>query len=345
MGDPVDWAESAISYETFVRQADGIPIPQSSSPKIIAAMLRLLDVQPGMRVLEVGTGSGYSTAMLAYLVGKTGYVVSLDIDSDLVERATRLLTSQGFDMVKVVAKDGREGYLPAAPFDRLIVWATGDALSPAWVEQVRKKGVIVAPIRLLPLANTTAITRVWIDCDRIPKGEKLIPGGFVPLSNQPRYQWHGYAEEADLAVLENYQPVAWVSSQWLRSEKAAQHKPKFLYLLQTACRQDSPLQDNEDVMGLRAYLLANNPHGLTTASTPSLGLGSAIGISQPDSLALLSEFDHAYVKAGTDAAAITLASWIDNWRAVGKPGFEQLRLILNKIPSRWTVQAKLPLFE
>jgi SAM-dependent methyltransferase len=61
----------------------------ASKPELIATMLRLLDVQPDQRVLEIGTGSGYSTALLAVLVGAGGQVISLDIDPDMLTRTQR----------------------------------------------------------------------------------------------------------------------------------------------------------------------------------------------------------------------------------------------------------------
>ena len=75
-------------------------------------MLRLLGVQPGMRVLEVGIGSGYSTALLAHLVGPTGKVVSLDVDAGLTARAADLLERAGCGQVTVVAADGWPCRLP-----------------------------------------------------------------------------------------------------------------------------------------------------------------------------------------------------------------------------------------
>lgn len=71
-------------------------------------MLRLLDVQPDHRVLEVGTGSGYSTALLAHLVGAGGQVISLDIDPEMVTRAGRLLTLDGLSQEQQIAA----GFIP-----------------------------------------------------------------------------------------------------------------------------------------------------------------------------------------------------------------------------------------
>jgi protein-L-isoaspartate(D-aspartate) O-methyltransferase len=78
--DQVSVAINHVVRDRYLRTADGRQLPQTSTPELIATMLRLLDVQPGQRVLEVGTGSGYSTALLAHLVGAGGQVISLDVD-------------------------------------------------------------------------------------------------------------------------------------------------------------------------------------------------------------------------------------------------------------------------
>jgi protein-L-isoaspartate(D-aspartate) O-methyltransferase len=98
-------------------RADGTQIPQSSRPELIAEMLRLLDVAEGSRIPEIGTGSGYSTALLCNLVGDHGSVTSLDIEEEMVTRARALLSGDGLDNVEVLVGDGRKGYPPRAPYD------------------------------------------------------------------------------------------------------------------------------------------------------------------------------------------------------------------------------------
>ena len=340
MSDAVNSAfSSAASYAAFVYKPDGQPIAQSSSPEIIAAVLELLEVPLGARVLEVGTGSGYSTALLAQLTGSSGFVVSLDVDPELVKRAAQLLSQQDIDHVKVVSADGRAGYPFAAPFDRIVVWATGDVLTQAWVEQVRPGGLIVAPIRLLPLAATTAVVRVRVDLNGAIVGERIIKGAFVRLSSTPLYQWCGPVEEADIAVVIDNEPLVYASAEWLRSGANTEDRELAKHLLQTAVPQPSPLAPDEDAEALRAYLLATYPEGFTTGFTQALG--HAIGCSCLGSLALLFQGGQSYVEAGEQIAAATFKSWIGNWRAVGRPGFEQLHPVVERESQGWRVSATL----
>src|SRR5215204_4057723 len=127
------------------RPARGRPISSSSQPAIMAVMLDQLDVRPGQRVLEIGTGTGYNAALLAELVGGSGAVTTVDIDADLVEQAGRNLDAAGVggvDVVRgdgsaggvdVVRGDGSAGWPDAAPYDRIILTAAARDLAPAWL--------------------------------------------------------------------------------------------------------------------------------------------------------------------------------------------------------------------
>jgi protein-L-isoaspartate(D-aspartate) O-methyltransferase len=345
MSDAVDCALTDVVMDAYVLKPDGYPIPQSSSPIIIAAALRLLQGPPGARVLEVGTGSGYSTALLAHLVGRDGFVVSLDVDSNLVKRASSLLAKNNLANVKVVVGDGREGCSTEAPFDRIIVWATADILPQTWIEQLSPGGLIVAPVRLRQLAAATAIARVRLDTNKNPVGERVIPGGFVPLTDKPLTRWYGPAEDADIKAeikIENAETeteVIWASAEWLRQEQQMGEAEQILELMQVASHQDSPLYPDEDVEALRAYLLATYPENLTTACTQNLG--PAIGCSQPGSLALLSLCGEGYAATGEREAAVKVSDWITSWRASGRPGFEQLRPVLKYVECGYRVGVTL----
>ena len=112
-----------------------------------------------------------------------------------------------------------------------------------------------------------------------------------------------------------------------------------LHLLGAAVTRPNPLRSGEHATALRAYLLARYPDGLTTAFTPELG--TAIGCSGPDGLALLSLNGRSYAVAGQRAAAAMLEDWISNWRAAGQPGFEQLRPVVERTAGGWRVRATL----
>lgn len=178
-------ALAAVERERYVLRPDGTRVPQTSSPDLIGDMLRLLDVPAQGHVLEIGTGSGFSTALLCHLVGNRGSVVSLDIDDEMVARAADLLREDGFDNAEVVVADGRRGYPPRAPYDRLVAWAsTRERLPSSWPAQVAPGGVIVAPVR-----ERRAALKLRVTADQRAVEEAAIDAGFIPLSAEPLRPW------------------------------------------------------------------------------------------------------------------------------------------------------------
>jgi protein-L-isoaspartate(D-aspartate) O-methyltransferase len=126
--------ERAYRDEAFPIKYDrgGRPVSSSSQPAIMARMLDQLDVQPGHRVLEIGTGSGYNAALLAHVVGETGAVVSVDIDADIAADARERLAACGVSQVTVGCGDGGLGWSEHAPYDRIIATVGAWDISPAW---------------------------------------------------------------------------------------------------------------------------------------------------------------------------------------------------------------------
>jgi protein-L-isoaspartate(D-aspartate) O-methyltransferase len=114
-----------------------------SQPYIVAAMTEAARVQPGDKALEVGTGSGYQAAILAYLGAR---VYSVDRNAALAEKARERLARLGYDAVEVIVGDGSEGYPPVAPYDIIIVTAAAPAVPPALLEQLAEEGRLVIPV-------------------------------------------------------------------------------------------------------------------------------------------------------------------------------------------------------
>jgi len=136
--------------EEYIKQAyEDHPLPIGygqtiSQPYIVGWMTELLEIQPGEKVLEIGTGSGYQAAVLAEL----GYVevYSVEIIPELAERAAESLERTGYDSVHLKSGDGYFGWEEFAPFDAIIVTAAPDHLPQPLVQQVREGGRIVVPI-------------------------------------------------------------------------------------------------------------------------------------------------------------------------------------------------------
>ena len=114
-----------------------------SQPYIVALMLEALAIKPEDRVLEVGTGSGYATALLAELAAS---VVSIERHVALADQARELLDALGYRNVKIVGGDGSQGYPDAAPYDSILVSAAAPELPPALVAQLVEGGRMIVPV-------------------------------------------------------------------------------------------------------------------------------------------------------------------------------------------------------
>lgn len=114
-----------------------------SQPYIVAAMLEALQVREADRVLEIGAGSGYMTALLAELAAE---VFGIERHEQLVDRARGVLRVLGYRNVQVILTDGSMGYAPAAPYDRIIASAAAPIIPPALIEQLAEGGRMVIPI-------------------------------------------------------------------------------------------------------------------------------------------------------------------------------------------------------
>ncbi|MCM3883087.1 methyltransferase, FxLD system [Frankia sp. R82] len=138
--------------------SDGTAVSSVSAPWLQATMIEQARLAAGMRCLELGSG-GYNAALLAELVGPTGEVTTVDIDPDITDRATRLLTAAGYDQVRVLTRDGWYGAAEHAPFDAIIVTAQAVDLPPAWADQLVDGGRLIVPLRLRGLGRGVAFER------------------------------------------------------------------------------------------------------------------------------------------------------------------------------------------
>jgi protein-L-isoaspartate(D-aspartate) O-methyltransferase len=139
MTDRLGLAFRMVDHAYFCLDERGNPFPQTSAPDVIARTLRALDVQAGSHVLEIGTGSGYSTALLGELIGPGGLVASIDVDPPVTARARSLLSSKGYTTVHVTTGDGRLGLPAFAPYDRVVAWCSVDEVPQAPRERCRAR--------------------------------------------------------------------------------------------------------------------------------------------------------------------------------------------------------------
>ncbi len=144
-------------------------------------MINELDLSSGMRVLEIGTGTGYNAAVLAYLLGAQN-VISVEIDPEVAEEARKALAKIGYSPT-VVTGDGEDGYMRCAPYDRIMVTAAAHTVPYAWVEQTRPGGMILVP--WAPTVHPDApLLRLTVRDDGTADGRFIAKAGFMPLRAQ-----------------------------------------------------------------------------------------------------------------------------------------------------------------
>jgi protein-L-isoaspartate(D-aspartate) O-methyltransferase len=115
-----------------------------SQPTTIAFMLELLDVEPGHTVLDVGSGSGYSTALLSELVGEKGKVIGIEVVPELVEHGAT--NTQEYPQASIYSVKPGFNTNTQGPFDRILVSASVEKLPEELVNQLKEGGVMVVPV-------------------------------------------------------------------------------------------------------------------------------------------------------------------------------------------------------
>ncbi len=156
----------------------GTPTSSSSEPGVMAVMLEQLKPAPGQRWLEIGAGTGYNAALLAWLVRPDGAVTTVEVQEDVAREAEEHLRVAGFPDVRVVAGDGWMGVPERAPFDRIEATASVDDLSPYWARQLAPNGLLLVPLRLGRWSQ--ALVAFRMNGDRLVS-ESIQGGGFMPL--------------------------------------------------------------------------------------------------------------------------------------------------------------------
>ena len=146
-----------------------------SQPYIVALMTQYLNLKPGEKVLEIGTGSGYQAAVLAHLTNK---VYSIEIREKLAQTAQETLGKLNYDQVKVKWADGYFGWEEYAPFDAIIVTCAANHIPPPLLQQLKEGGRLIIPVgSTLFFQTLTLVTKT----NGKPKVRHVLDVNFVPM--------------------------------------------------------------------------------------------------------------------------------------------------------------------
>ena len=170
------FVDTSFLRSAYADQALPIACGQTiSQPYVVAYMTEQLALEPHYRVLEIGTGSGYQSAVLSRLARE---VVTIERYRTLADQAGERLRSLGYDNVEIIVGDGFSGVPGRAPYDRIIVTAAAESVPETLLEQLAQNGVMVLPLgspdgsqHLIKLTKSQTGTR----------RENLIAVRFVPM--------------------------------------------------------------------------------------------------------------------------------------------------------------------
>lgn len=335
--DKVDRAAQAVD-ETLYRGEDGQAVRQTTAAPVVHRHLRLVDIRPGGSVLEIGTGSGYSAAVLAELVGPTGHVTSIDLEPGLAERAAAIHRQTGRRNVTSITADGAYGYPDHAPYDRLIAWTTPPAVPDAWIDQVRPGGALLVPTKLADITYATVMLRATITPDRALQDLSLHRGAYVIMDVPGRESF-----ESDIADAQRHRAgdghASYVSAEWLRDRP--DEARRILDNLLNADHAEPGPADWPDTEHFKTWLIARNPPGLiATGIDREIG----IGVSDGHHVATTNVLPTPKILACSPGspALVQLRKLINEWLGSGRPHIEALVPVASRTERGWGIRATTP---
>ncbi len=176
-GIPPETAYKDVPVYTRTDDQGGF-IGGSDSPSQTAQLLQLATLKPGHNVLHIGTGTGYTAALLQHIVGKNGHVTTLELEKASADGAQNNLRKAHRSDVNVVVVDGAGGYAPRASYDRVISSVALWDVPAAWIRQTRPDGRIVTPIFLDGLQIMAAFV---VHADGTLTADEVVSCSFVPI--------------------------------------------------------------------------------------------------------------------------------------------------------------------
>ena len=321
----VDIATAYSDQPIFIRWDAGTPISSSTQPRMMAIMIEQLGLEPGSRVLEIGSGTGYNAAILAHIVGESGSVITVDIDQDIVDEAAGNLSNTGYDNVKSICGDGFEGFAADQPYDRIIVTVGAYDVSPHWVDQLKDGGIMVVPLWFKGFSLSVALEKRGGEL----KGLSAALCTFIPV--------RGIGEPT-----EGYFPIGAPPNDFLKMTIGLERdEPAYRRDLDRLFTQDVRLRETgrslegqfhtQNIFSGLYMFLTFNPRifNVYSSSQSSLFRGFGYGLIDLDSMsaAVLSDgYPEGVLVYGNDAAYGQLVELLDQWGRLDHPSIHDLHI-------------------
>ncbi|TDC80144.1 methyltransferase domain-containing protein [Actinomadura sp. 7K507] len=349
--DAVAKAAAAVSRDHYVDHPRLGRVPQVTAQVAIERDLRRLDIQPGQRVLELGTGTGLTGGLLAELVGAEGHVVSIDIAPDLTQRAATLHDERGVSNLTLLCRDGHRGAPEHGPYDVIVAWCTPTHIPQAWIDQAAPGGLVSTPIYLAEVARAVGHVRATVNTAGDLVDPRLGQAVYVDMGEEinttlgvPLF----YIDAEDRA---DNGDRAWVSVAW-RGRYEGHDPAATLAMLRRPDHHTEPvpLGDTEEQRALawrdfRSYSAARDAahpvSSLTYFGTSGTTWESGIGFSSGNNAALLMADGHLRANKPDSPALTKLRDYYESWQDAGRPGLDDLTATLHQTATGWQVRTAL----
>ena len=154
-----------------------------SAPTLVVQMLEQLRLRRGMKVLEIGAGTGWNAALIGHIVGAEGCVTSIDIQADVTRRARNHIRKSAVKNVHIITADGMRGCQQHAPYDRIVTTVNSPDVSPYWMEQLKSRGVLLISIQEAVGEGHGLLIRLRKRKDHL-RGEVVGLSGFLIMDGE-----------------------------------------------------------------------------------------------------------------------------------------------------------------
>lgn len=317
--DPQRWLDAAYSDTTLITQfngdepdwdhpaprAGGTPTSSSTLPSLVLRMWSDAELDDGQNILEIGTGTGYSTALACERLAGQGEVTSIEVDPHRLRQAATALYGYGYGPDLAVA-DGLYGYWPSAPFDRIVAACSVRDIPPTWLAQTKPGGKILTTLS----GWLYGYARVLLTVTDDHTAEGMVLPGTISFMAARR---HERPEPGN--------PAHWASLTASAPARAARHNP---------ARLDEAT--NEGFFGRFLAQLAAPNAQLTTENTNGGDVLHLVDVTTGSAATLTPDDDGGHVVRQTgprDLWDAVEAAW-DAWDQADRPGPETFRMQIDR---------------
>jgi protein-L-isoaspartate(D-aspartate) O-methyltransferase len=320
-------APRAVPRDHYVAHARLGAVPQATAQTAIERDLRRADVRPGEAVLEIGTGTGLTGALLAELAGPSGRVVSVDIDPALIRRARELHAERNVRNITLVTGDGNKGAPGYGPFDVIIAWATPAVIPRAWLNQARPGTRICTPVYFAETARSSAHVCATVTTSGGLANITLGTASYVDMGGQINTSFKVPMFYID-AVRDCRGEPTWISVAWRGRHVGHDPRRALEILAEPGYREPWTLAPG--MAGLRqawrdfrAYCAARD-HGSNLTSHGTADGDNAIGFSSGNNAAVLTDSGTILANAAASPALAKLRDRLEDWDDARRPGLADL---------------------